>query len=163
MSASSDERGTWQRAEGTSALCSAPLLLCRLVTKSGTELLPPRFSASTSFFPLQLQLLVLLSPSCPYSFHLSSFFTHHFDSVILPFLCLQYLLPALFHFPSHLYFHPPLFLCLPSLHLFPLLSNPVFNSLTLPPSFPSLCQSCLSVSPFPPHCFFLFPPACCII
>lgn len=135
--------------KGISMLPSVCSPLCSLVAKSGTELLPPRFSASTSFcFPLPLPLLVFLSPFSPFSFHLSCFFTHHFQ-LCDPAFPLSTISPphSSYTFPL-IYFHPPFFLCLivPSLHLSLPLSNPVFNSLTLPPFFLSLCQLSLYLS-----------------
>lgn len=120
-------------------------------------------SASTSFcFSLPLPLLVLLSPLCPYSFHLSCFFTHHLNSVI-PSFPLSAISPP--HSSSYLYFYPPFFFCLPLCYFLGLslpLSNAVFNSLNsafcsvsifpLPLSIISL-----PVSPFTPYCSILGP------
>lgn len=112
-------------------------------------------------FPLPLLLVVLLSCSCPYSFHLSCFFTHRLNSVILTFLCLRYLLPNPLPFSllSTVYLHQPFFLCLSlcsSLCFSLPLSNPLFNSVFLPlPCPPSVnhLPICLSFSSllFLPH------------
>lgn len=117
--------------------------------------LPPPLSVSLFHFHYQSCFLplALIPPIYLVSLHTI------FNPVIPPFLYL----PFLFHFPSYLYFHPPFFFCL-SLPL----SNPVFNSLTLPSarfaSFPSLCQSSLYLSLlFLPTVSSPPPLACCII
>lgn len=117
-------------------------------------------------FPLPLLLVVLLSCFCPYSFDLSCFFTHHFHSVILTFLCLPYLLPNPLPF-SLLSISPSTTLSLfasvlpcvflsHSLTLFSTQSSSFSLALPLPIISPS-------VFPFPPCHFFPTPLACCII
>lgn len=119
----------WDRVVASSILC-----LHLFLFPSSTSTI----SLAFSLLPLFLSFILLLyTPcstlwSCP-SCHISS--------------------PFLFRFSSYLYFHPPFFFCLlpcsSSCSSLPL-SNPVFNSLTLPPalfpSFPSLCQSSLHLS-----------------
>lgn len=137
----------WNRVFASSFLC-----LHLLLFPTST------ISLAFSLLPLFLSFILLLyTPFSTLWSHLSS--SCHISS------------PFLFRFPSYLYFHSPIFVCLPlcsSSSLSLPLSNPVFNSLTLPsalfPSYPSLCQSFLYLS-------LLFLPtvssplllACCII
>lgn len=110
VATSCDEKRTWQGGEKVSMFSQFRLPLSCLVAKSGRELLPPTFSDSNSLFPSPIPLVLLLH-YCPYSFHLKSFFTQHFNCVILPFLCLPYLFPDVplsSLFPSCFFF-----LCLP--------------------------------------------------
>lgn len=117
---------------------------CSHAAKSGTELLPPRFSASTSFcFPLPLPLLVFCSPSCPYSFHLSCFSTHHFQ-LCDPAFPLSAVSPPPFLFPSLSSLFPSSFTFSACLSVLPYVylshSLTLFSTASI---FPSLCQSSL--------------------
>lgn len=152
MTTSYDEkrREHGREKKGISMLSSVRAPLCSLVAKSGTELLPPRFSASTSFcFPLPLSLLVLLSPFCPYSSHLSCFFTHHFQlcDPAFPLSAIPLPLSLLSLFPSSFLF---LFFCSCFQRTYS-----AFCSVSIFPLPLSIIS--LSVSPFPPYCFFPTP------
>lgn len=120
-------------------------------------------AASTSFC-----FSLLVSPSCPYSLHLSCFFTYHFQLCDPAFSFVSDIFSSfLSQLCFYLYFFPSIIFCFPlcsSCHWSHKLSNPVLNSYFMFQFFPSLSVISLSLSllflltvPYP------LPVACCII